>query len=600
MAEYPFKDLLPIDEVLEQEGYYKDWTHLDPEVFYSLTQISEYIKTKGYGVDVRLLIAQLAEHFSLKTSQINEIERFFKDVMQELAEDKDFYSLPEIAGARRGYSTLAESLGNLSINMINKNLGKLDQTFMSDELLQQMAGNTPINAVPADRAITTDKIALKAVTPNETNFVVKGKNIFDIESGRYPTYTVITNNTPDPGKGTVNSEQIAENYTYFAPAEPSTTYTLSKTITKVMRVGASNTKPVSGTVVDILFTHTGSDVNECTFTTLPDTQFLVFYVAWDEPEPGFIQLEKGSKKTQWETYGYKFSQDIRTMGDEEEDEIDTSIARQVFIEEMNNKAKELGLSNTRYNYASGIDENISAHYSTVEDILKMGVHALGYDYLLKVWSKEDYTVSVEGTNPRDVTVNSTVINPTLDNHYHIIGGKTGTATDFQNMWVAVEHPNGMDTLVGVVSGTHTINRYQSAKELFDIAVAKMNGDDVSTLDIGCNYGIVGVLPHRHPFSTIRKGIDILWSKNAQDTVRPASTSKTMAVMVALDNITNFEERVEVTDVDFVGGANSELFPVGDIVKVKDLFYGAMLPSQNTLTETLRRVAGEKIIISRNQ
>src|SRR5699024_5102425 len=68
--EYPFKDLLPLDEVLAREGYYKDWTHLDPEVFYSLTQISEYIKTKGYGVDVRLLIAQLAEHFGLKTTQV--------------------------------------------------------------------------------------------------------------------------------------------------------------------------------------------------------------------------------------------------------------------------------------------------------------------------------------------------------------------------------------------------------------------------------------------------------------------------------------------------------------------------------------------------
>ena len=70
MAEYPFKDLLPLDEVLEREGYYKAWTHLDPEVFYSLTQISEYIKTKGFGVDVRLLIAQLAEHFGLSTVQI--------------------------------------------------------------------------------------------------------------------------------------------------------------------------------------------------------------------------------------------------------------------------------------------------------------------------------------------------------------------------------------------------------------------------------------------------------------------------------------------------------------------------------------------------
>ena len=80
MMEYPFKDLLPLDEVLEREGYYNDWTHLDPEVFYSLTQISEYIKTKGYGVDVRLLISQLAEHFGLRVTQITDAMNEFNDL----------------------------------------------------------------------------------------------------------------------------------------------------------------------------------------------------------------------------------------------------------------------------------------------------------------------------------------------------------------------------------------------------------------------------------------------------------------------------------------------------------------------------------------
>ena len=82
--EYPFKDLLPLDEVLEREGYYKDWTHLDPEVFYSLTQISEYIKTKGFGVDVRLLIAQLAEHFGLKSTQIIDLANLLQQKFDNL------------------------------------------------------------------------------------------------------------------------------------------------------------------------------------------------------------------------------------------------------------------------------------------------------------------------------------------------------------------------------------------------------------------------------------------------------------------------------------------------------------------------------------
>ena len=189
MAEYPFKDLLPLDEVLEREGYYRDWTHLDPEVFYSLTQISEYIKTKGFGVDVRLLIAQLAEHFGLKTTQINEIEQLFTDVLKELSEDKDYYSLPEIAGARRGYQTLIESLNNLSFNMFNTNLGKVTPNMVSDELLAQIAGDAAVNAVPADGSITRQKLANNSVSQTEIDgSSIMSPNILDLElliAGQY-------------------------------------------------------------------------------------------------------------------------------------------------------------------------------------------------------------------------------------------------------------------------------------------------------------------------------------------------------------------------------------------------------------------------------
>ena len=173
--EYPFKDLLPLDEVLEREGYYKDWTHLDPKVFYSLTQISNYIKTKGYGVDVRLLIAQLAEHFSLKTSQINQIELFFKDVMQELAEEKDYHSLPEIAGARGGFDTLGERLNDTStqlaqkadkteVRMRNILIGVNDLDGETLGYLQDGAGGNTINvsSIPKADSVSVGQISDKA------------------------------------------------------------------------------------------------------------------------------------------------------------------------------------------------------------------------------------------------------------------------------------------------------------------------------------------------------------------------------------------------------------------------------------------------------
>lgn len=59
--------------------------------------------------------------------------------------------------------------GSVSVADINKNLGKFDQTYMTDEFLQQIVGNAPINSVPRDKSITMNKLA----------FAKSGKNLFN-------------------------------------------------------------------------------------------------------------------------------------------------------------------------------------------------------------------------------------------------------------------------------------------------------------------------------------------------------------------------------------------------------------------------------------
>lgn len=70
---------------------------------------------------------------------------------------------------------------DISVTQINKNLGKLDQTFMADDFLKQITGNAPINATPAYESITTDKIADKSVNYEKTTFINVNltKNKFD-------------------------------------------------------------------------------------------------------------------------------------------------------------------------------------------------------------------------------------------------------------------------------------------------------------------------------------------------------------------------------------------------------------------------------------
>src|SRR5699024_3218526 len=51
------------------------------------------------------------------------------------------------------------SKGNVRVSDIDINQGKITQNYISEKLLSQIAGDSAVNAVPADLSITMDKIA---------------------------------------------------------------------------------------------------------------------------------------------------------------------------------------------------------------------------------------------------------------------------------------------------------------------------------------------------------------------------------------------------------------------------------------------------------
>lgn len=60
-----------------------------------------------------------------------------------------------------GFEEVIEQLAqtDISVYQINKNKGLIDETYLSDELKQQMVGNTPIHSVPARDSVTLDRTA---------------------------------------------------------------------------------------------------------------------------------------------------------------------------------------------------------------------------------------------------------------------------------------------------------------------------------------------------------------------------------------------------------------------------------------------------------
>ncbi|WP_281512201.1 polysaccharide deacetylase family protein [Mammaliicoccus vitulinus] len=69
--------------------------------------------------------------------------------------------------------------GDVSVNDINTNLGKIGLSHLSEEVISAITGEANVNLIPEDGSVTTSKVADKAIEPDKTNFFFKSKNLFD-------------------------------------------------------------------------------------------------------------------------------------------------------------------------------------------------------------------------------------------------------------------------------------------------------------------------------------------------------------------------------------------------------------------------------------
>ena len=91
--EYPFKDLLPREEVTARQGYYRDWTHIDADTFHQISELTQFIREKGHGADTREAMAQA-------------LERVYHDAAMSGNANM------EVSMARGGFNTLGQRLNH--------------------------------------------------------------------------------------------------------------------------------------------------------------------------------------------------------------------------------------------------------------------------------------------------------------------------------------------------------------------------------------------------------------------------------------------------------------------------------------------------------
>ena len=147
-----------------------------------------------------------------------------------------------------------------------------------------------------------------------------------------------------------------------------------------------------------------------------------------------------------------------------------------FAEMMNDKAREIGATNTNFVNPHGLpDDN---HYTTARDLALMGQYGMTLPKFREVVSTVKYTIPETNKQPeRDYITNSNrsiwTVNRTY--HYeHAIGIKTGYTTKAKNCFVSAAEKDGM-ILISAILGKETngySNMFTETKDLFEFAFDK--------------------------------------------------------------------------------------------------------------------------------
>ncbi len=131
------------------------------------------------------------------------------------------------------------------------------------------------------------------------------------------------------------------------------------------------------------------------------------------------------------------------------------------VKEMNNKAQELGMRDTRVLDPAGLND---AGYSTASDLVKAVRYALQYDALWSFSRESSVTVtSTDGKVSHAIKTTNQLLGVLSD----IVGGKTGYTDSALGCMILIVDIPGQDRMIAVILGSH--GRFDDMKNLISWA-----------------------------------------------------------------------------------------------------------------------------------
>lgn len=145
-----------------------------------------------------------------------------------------------------------------------------------------------------------------------------------------------------------------------------------------------------------------------------------------------------------------------------------TLARQVsssesaFVEQMNRRAKELGLENTRFANCTGLHD--PDHYASAADLAQLLDAALNNEIFRQVFTSRSYTTSPTAQHPQGFTMYSSMF-ALLDNlpgqGSELLGGKTGYTSQAGLCLASLMEVDGREYILVTTGapGDHTTDPY---------------------------------------------------------------------------------------------------------------------------------------------
>ncbi len=255
-----------------------------------------------------------------------------------------------------------------------------------------------------------------------------------------------------------------------------------------------------------------------------------------------------------------------------------------FVDAMNKKAEELGLTSTHFENPNGLPQTQAdgtskdVNYSTAYELAIIAREAFKNEWVQETMQLKEADVILPG----DTRIKIENRNTELGSNGNI-GGKTGVTDSAGTCFAGVYERDGRK-LVGVVLKCDRNNnnkRFEDLKSMMDYSyplekeVFKASGDEVGTMDL--EYKLFGFFgPTKKVSTKINLAQDVKLYKNAiNDTaeIKLNNTEKQSAWKVASNKEVNLTVSVKAYSESVKGNVD---ITVGTLIKANILIYGAII------------------------